>query len=56
MRRPRPIILSLALALNVALPLWLAWSLKGPDTIPVTAAQSVPPGFIWGVSSSGFQS
>ena len=36
--------------------LWLAWCLKGPDAIAVKPAPALPPGFIWGVSSSAFQS
>ena len=46
----------IALALVLALLLWLAWCLKGPAEISVKPAQPLPPGFIWGVSSSAFQS
>ena len=46
----------LALVLVVAAPLALAWGLMRPAPVPVIAARPMPPGFIWGVSSSGFQS
>ena len=52
MRRSRKI----ALGLLLALVLWLAWCLIPPAAIPVMQAQAVPPGFIWGVSSSAYQS
>jgi beta-glucosidase len=44
------------LAVVVVLLLALAWDLKGPGAIPVKPAQPLPAGFIWGVSSSAFQS
>jgi beta-glucosidase len=46
-------ILAVALALLLALAWW--W-FKAPAAVPVTAAQPLPAGFIWGVSSSAFQS
>src|ERR1700739_4746388 len=52
MRPFRKVVLALALALL----LWLGWGLKGPPAVAVTAGQPLPPGFIWGVSSSAFQS
>lgn len=55
MRKPNPRILVSALVMAVPL-LTLAWYLKGPRKIPVTAAQGLPPDFMWGVSSSAFQS
>lgn len=41
----------------LALLAWLGWSLKGPAQVPVVALDSrMPADFIWGVSSSAFQS
>lgn len=48
--------LKAALICTLALVTWLGWCLKGPDAIAVTAAQALPPDFIWGVSSSAYQS
>ena len=46
----------IALVLVVVVLLALGWDLKGPDKIAVKPVQSLPAGFIWGVSSSAFQS
>jgi len=45
-----------ALAVLLVLLLSLGWRLKGPARIAVKPAQPLPAGFIWGVSSSAFQS
>ena len=50
--RPRYILLAVLLALLLS----LAWCVRGPATIAVKQAQPLPAGFIWGVSSSAFQS
>ena len=42
--------------LTLALFAWLAWSLKPAAKIPVVAAQALPADFMWGVSSSAYQS
>jgi beta-glucosidase len=49
-------VLQVAFVVALGLLLWLGWSLKGPDTIAVKPALKLPAGFIWGVSSSAFQS
>ena len=52
MRRSFKIVLVLLLALVA----WLAWALKEPAKVAVVPAASMSAGFIWGVSSSAFQS
>jgi beta-glucosidase len=48
--------LKLALVLVLALLAWMAWCFQHPTPLSVTAAAPMPPGFLWGVSSSAFQS
>ena len=52
MRTSRKVALLVALVLLLA----IAWWMKGPARIAVTPVQPVPAGFIWGVSSSAYQS
>jgi beta-glucosidase len=49
-------VLGLAFALLLLLLLILGWCLNFPAAIPINAAPALPQGFIWGVSSSAFQS
>lgn len=48
--------LKIVASILVVLALLIAWGLKAPAKIDVSPAASMPPDFIWGVSSSAFQS
>ncbi len=52
MRRPVKIVLTITAALGVL----LAWAALPPATAAIKPVKALPADFIWGVSSSGFQS
>ena len=56
MPRRRSIVLASVVAVSAVVLGGIAWQLKGPDAVPVTSAERLPPDFIWGVASSAFQS